>query len=81
MRFSVCLMICELFSPTFMICEIFSPTFVICEIFSPTFMICECSCEVCNLTRAGKVYSPTCHGQWKFTLTSKLFNLLVLKGM
>ena len=30
--------------------------------------------------RAGKFYLSARHGQWKFSLTSKLFNLLVLKG-
>ena len=30
--------------------------------------------------RAGKFYSSTRHGEWKFLLMSKLFNLLVLKG-
>ena len=32
-----------------------------------------------KVSRAGKLYCSTCHGQWKF-LTSKVFNLLNLQG-
>ena len=32
------------------------------------------------MDRAGKFYSSARHGEWKFSLTRKLFNLLVLKG-
>ena len=39
------------------------------------------SCNVLScLFRDGKFYSSARHGEWKFSLTSKLFNLLVLKG-
>ena len=41
---------------------------------APSFKKCK------GIIRAGKFHSSARHGEWKFWLMSKLFNLLVLKG-